>query len=404
MLRWTPRSATRRDWGILLLHGRRRYASTLSSLETVKVPCHSNGFITLDIHRPPKPPSGQAIASAVLIYLPRGRVPRIESQPATVFAQLREQGLPFPIVQLNYRLSPSQPFPTPVHDVLRGYDWIKEHLPPKRAITLTGRPQRNGRLAVCGELLGGGLAAMLALTECRNGQRGIVAAALSNPMVDWVDLDEDFARIKTTAGAPVASGGTANALAAGLQALRSKLFRKPEHYFDPFASPILFLRSAGGAIPPAPPDVPTDDMEHLTQLNREEFRYVSEPAQEEAKPLRKTSKRYPSPLLGLRLPAFHIHAGKSSSLLSGQAEEFVRRLRQAHVRQAGEQDFGRKVLDEDEIDDMSESEKSEIAQREVEARKKAQLSVSQDLGLWDSSAEGRARVAEMARWVSDALR
>ncbi|KAK0286929.1 hypothetical protein LTR35_004398 [Friedmanniomyces endolithicus] len=331
-------------------------------------------------------------------------MPRIESQPTTVFAQLREQGLPFPIVQLNYRLSPSQPFPTPVHDVLRGYDWIKEHLFPKRALALPGRPQRNARLAVCGELLGGGLAAMLALTECRVGQPGIVAAALSNPMVDWVDLNGESAKTERMASAPIGSNAAANALSTEIQSLRSKLFRKPEHYFDPFASPMLFLRSAGGAIPSAPPDVPIDDMEHLTQLNREEFRSVTEPVQEEAKPLRKTSKRYPSPLLGLRLPAFHIHAGKSSSLLSGQAEEFVLRLRQAHVRQAGEQDFGRKVLDEDEIDDMSESEKSEIAQREVEARKKAQLSVSQDLGLWDSSAEGRARVAEMARWVSDALR
>ncbi|KAK1068229.1 hypothetical protein LTR74_005727 [Friedmanniomyces endolithicus] len=328
----------------------------------------------------------------------------IESKASTVFSQLRERGLPFPIVQLNYRLSPAYPYPTPIHDVLRGYDWIKEHLLPKRATALKGSPPRNGRLAVCGQLLGGGLAAMLALTECRVGQPGIVAAALSNPVMDWVDLDGDLAKVATTASAPVASDGTANALTTELQALRGKIFRKPEHYFDPFASPMLFLRSAGGAIPPAPPDVPTDDMEHLTQLNREEFRYVSEPAKEEAKPQRKTSKRYPSPLLGLRLPNFHIHAGKSSPVLFGQAEEFTRRLRQAHVRQAGELEFGRKVLDEDEIDDMSESERSEIAQREVEARKKAQLSVSQDLGLWDASAEGRARVAEMVRWIGDALR
>jgi len=48
MLRWTSRSTTRRDWGPLLLHCRRSYASTLSSLETVKVPCHSNGYITLE--------------------------------------------------------------------------------------------------------------------------------------------------------------------------------------------------------------------------------------------------------------------------------------------------------------------------------------------------------------------
>ncbi|TKA83033.1 hypothetical protein B0A55_00843 [Friedmanniomyces simplex] len=322
---------------------------------------------------------------------------------STTFSQLRELKLPFPIVQLNYRLGPSHPYPTPIHDVLRGYDWVKEHLLPKRIIARLGRSERVGKVAVCGELLGGGLAAMLALTECRAGQPGIVAAALSNPIVDWVDLEDDGITVGKTGRTNTAPSAAA-ALTTQLHGLRGKVFRKPEHYFDPFASPMLFLRSPGGAIPPAPPEIPVDDMGHLTQLDREDFRHVSEQSPEDMTPQKRTAKRYPSPLLGLRLPAFHLQAGQSSPLLCSQTEEFTQRLRQAHVRQAGEADFGRKVLEEDELDEMDGGERREVVQRELEARKRAQLSVSRDSGLWDDSVAGRARVAEMARWVGEALR
>ncbi|KAK5737334.1 hypothetical protein LTR17_006751 [Elasticomyces elasticus] len=280
-------------------------------------------------------------------------------------------------------------YPAPVHDVLKGYDWIKEHLLPKRSISRVGRSETVGKVALCGELIGGGLAAMLALTECRVGQPGIVAAALCSPLVDWVDLEQ-----------AADADGTTDQLAG----LRGKLFRKPEHYFDPFASPMLFLRSAGYTIPPAPPDVSTNDMDYLVSLNRESSEMSAKSSMdEETTHLKRTATRYPTPALGLRLPAFYLQAGSKSPLFYGQADEFTRRLRQAHVRQAGQVDFGRKVLTEDELDEMNESDKQEVAQREMEAREKVQLDVSQDLGLWDDSVAGKARIAKVGHWLRKAL-
>ena len=47
------------------------------------------------------------------------------------------------------------------------------------------------KLGVAGQLLGGSLASMLALTECRLGQSRVVAAALNNPIVDWLQPDRE---------------------------------------------------------------------------------------------------------------------------------------------------------------------------------------------------------------------
>ncbi|KAK3639731.1 hypothetical protein LTR56_012308 [Elasticomyces elasticus] len=333
-------------------------------------------------------------ASAVLVYLPRGpHLPGGNGLDSTILVQLLAQKLPCHVVQINYRLGNLHMYPAPVHDVLKGYDWIKEHLLPKRSISRVGRSETVGRVAVCGELIGGGLAAMLALTECRVGQPGIVAAALSSPLVDWVDFQHVLSK-------PAES----DAMIAPLSDLRKSLFRKPEHYFDPFASPMLFLRSAGHTVPPAPPDVPTNDMDYLISLNRQDSVMIPKPSlEEESTPLKRTATRYPTPALGLRLPAFHLNAGQKSPILYGQAEEFTRRLRQAHVRQAGQVDFGRKVLTEDEIDEMNESDKQEVAQREMEAREKVELDVSHDSGLWDDSVAGKARVAKVGQWLRKVL-
>ncbi|KAK5750196.1 hypothetical protein LTS12_019760 [Elasticomyces elasticus] len=330
----------------------------------------------------------RATASAVLIYLPRGpHLPGGNGHDPIIIKQLLAQKLPCHIVQINYRLGNLHTYPAPVHDVLKGYDWIKEHLLPKRSISRVGRSETVGKVAVCGELIGGGLAAMLALTECRVGQPGIVAAALSSPIVDWVEQAPDT-----------------DATTAQLTDLRGKLFRKPEHYFDPFASPMLFLRSAGYTIPPAPPDVLANDMDYLVSLNREgSGMAVKSSMDEEVTLLKRTATRYPTPALGLRLPSFYLQAGSKSPVLYGQADEFTRRLRQAHVRQAGQVDFGRKVLTEDELDEMNESDKQEVAQREREAREKVRLDVSQDLGLWDDSVPGRARIAKVGHWLRKVL-
>jgi acetyl esterase/lipase len=312
------------------------------------------------------------------------------------------------LVRLNFRTGEEHVYPAPVHDVLAGYDWIVEHLLPKRGITRPGRSDHLGRIAVCGELIGGSLASMLALTECRIGQPGVVAAAVNNPILDWVDIEGTPNNSKTPSMTKLEPTTTA-------VHLRNQLFRKPEHYFDPFASPLLFFRSAGRSVPPTPVEAPTDDLEYLAFLERGEFSReqqilsglpLSGPESEDADPpnevRRKASKRYPSTALGLRLPKLRISAG-AQSLWKGQAKEFAQALKKSHLRQSKASDFGRKVLLKEEIEVLDKDSKREYLARESEAAQEAQLCIEDVMGLWDDSPSGKARTMATGQWLRDVL-
>ncbi|KAJ5686576.1 hypothetical protein N7536_009195 [Penicillium majusculum] len=164
-----------------------------------------------------------------------------------------------PIEAPDQTLGPSNPqptsykYPTPVHDTLAGFDWIKTHLRPSQ-------------LAIFGTHIGGSLALMLALTEAQS----IQAVAAVDPVCDWPGLDEYCTRESTITTTKARAGGNNNDTTANstsknkrqprkkspappdllplLQA-RSKFFSTPERCFDSFASPILFLRSAGRDVP-----------------------------------------------------------------------------------------------------------------------------------------------------------
>jgi hypothetical protein len=156
-------------------------------------------------------------------------------------------------------------------------------------------------MGVCGELVGASLATMLALTECQRGMSRIVAAAVNNPIVDWVfpdDLptlplselpepmrpeetqfpaDQDLMTWwthedskpepehsqepevaptvpkpkKRAAKLPTPTSWQLNGDNEYMPTLtlsgeRDVLFRKPEDYFDRFSSPIHFFRSPHG--------------------------------------------------------------------------------------------------------------------------------------------------------------
>ncbi|KAK5124966.1 hypothetical protein LTR85_001156 [Meristemomyces frigidus] len=400
------------------LHSQDARKLSTSTSQRVTIPCQSNGHITLDIHQPTAPPSTTITRPTVLIYLPRGPVLQNLSHEASTISLLRSS-LPFPVVQLNYRVSRKHQYPTPIHDVLVGYDWVKQHLLSKRAISRTGRSELVGRVAVCGELVGGGLATMLALTECRIGQPGIVAAAVNNPVLDWTEIDDSDDH-HPSFQLPGSAVGDATDLSTPLSQLRKQVFKKPEHFFDPFASPLLFLRSAGRDVPPAPPETPLDDMDILSLIERQDF-YRQQQALSaiSSQPYgatrdrdagnavdglakRKTSKRYPSAALGLRLPPCHISSGGASPL-SEQASDLTQRLRKSYLRQADAADFGRKVLEDDEIERLDEEEKAERRARDAEIRGKAKITECEGLGLWDNSKEGRSRVLEMAKWLREKL-
>ncbi|KAL3451182.1 hypothetical protein BJX65DRAFT_269117, partial [Aspergillus insuetus] len=130
-------------------------------------------------------------------------------------------------------------YPTPVHDTLMGFDWILETLQPSR-------------LGVVGTHIGGSLALMLALTE----PRYIHAVAALEPVCDWTSLDE----FCTSSGAALDTSTHhrrkphhAPPDLVPLLEARERFFPTPGRYFDSFASPILFLRSAGKDVPKAWP-------------------------------------------------------------------------------------------------------------------------------------------------------
>jgi len=210
------------------------------------------------------------------------------------------------IARINYRASPEHQYPTPYHDVLFGYDWIIENLLRQESDPLARKPL--AQLGVCGELVGGSLATMLALTECQRNKHHIIAAAVNNPIVDWVfpgDLplappaelpeparpdetqfpaDQDpmtwwiaagkeglgptseiptaaveesvstsQKRLKRAPKPPPPTSWERNSDNGILPTLtlsgeRDVLFRQPEDYLDRFASPIHFFRSPHGLL------------------------------------------------------------------------------------------------------------------------------------------------------------
>ncbi|KAL4915206.1 hypothetical protein BDW62DRAFT_203810 [Aspergillus aurantiobrunneus] len=119
-------------------------------------------------------------------------------------------------------------YPTPVHDTLAGFDWVQENLQPKR-------------LGVMGTHIGGSLALMLALTE----PRSVHAVAALEPICDWTSLDEYC----TTPGISSPRRKHAPTDLVPLLEARERFFATHMQYFDSFASPILFLRSAGKNVP-----------------------------------------------------------------------------------------------------------------------------------------------------------
>lgn len=343
----------------------------------------------------------------MVIYLPRGPFLENARHDESALSALRAN-VPFPVVQINYRLSRDHQFPTPVHDVLAGYDWIKEHLLPKRAISRAGRSSHVGRIGVCGELIGGGLATMLALSECRVGEPGVTGAAVNNPVVDWTSLDPQipsklFERMSASPNVDMSKA---------MVSLRGELFRKPSHYFDPFASPLLFFRSAGIDIPPAP-EVPRDDMEHLMMLERDDFHReqlalsaVSVEALDQAEiytsaKKRKASKRFPSSSSRLRLPPFHITSFKQPPY-GAQASELAKLLRQSYLRRTV-LGISEKLLEDGDFEELDIDETIAKRARLSEAEKHAILDQYPEMGLWDDSTAGRDRVYQVAKWLRHTL-
>lgn len=356
-----------------------------------------------------------------MLLLPRGPLLSSPGDDTANALYLRSR-LPYTIAQVNYRLGTAHPYPTPVHDVLAGYDWVREHLLPKRSITRAGRSEHVGRIGVLGELLGGSLATMLAVTECRKGEPGIVAAAVNNPLADWVQPDDELEETSPKSSL-VKFGAKHNGLTIDdLLRARGNYFLKPETYFDPFASPILFFRTPGTGIP-LDRRSEIDDLELLSIIEREDFHRqqmllsgmsnvslqdVASSTEEVRPSLRKASRLFPNKNLNLELPSFHFSTGNTSPL-SDQTQELsgalrksvIRQHRAVHSRRSG---FGNKILMDHEAEEMDEEQRLEKLAEEAEADDKVKMNWTRGLGLWDQTAQGRMALDSAATWLRERLR
>lgn len=153
----------------------------------------------------------------------------------------------FKIITLKYRLSPpTRVFPLPIHDTVLAFNHILR--------TFTNHAPLQ--ISLLGPRIGGTLATTLALTH----PNSIHSVAVSEPIVDWVSLDSgnesDQDIPDATTKKPKSNHQYTSTDAESLLTLRSQIFPKPENYFDPFASPTLFLRAPGRDCPQPYSDTP----------------------------------------------------------------------------------------------------------------------------------------------------
>ena len=237
---------------------------------------------------------------------------------------------------------------------------------------------------------------MLALTECHSQKPGgICAAALGNPIADWTFPDAESAGQESEAidladtrfetlepllrkrspakPRPIDSwtafADSTSLSAQALLAARDTFFTQPEKWFDPFASPLLFFRTASIDIPTLKPADPATDP--ATDI-------AASPAKK-----RKARRRYPPPHLDLKLPIMRVDVGEES-LLRDQGVEFVERVKKSspsYARQAvgwdGEEVAGEEAREDDDV----------------------RLVVREGVGLW-----GEKELVEVGGWLGGALR
>jgi acetyl esterase/lipase len=322
--------------------------------------------------------------SPILIYIPPGPVMPSSSNEEELIISLLRDSSATTVARINYRASSLHQYPTPYHDLLFGFDWVKDNL----LVDEFARPYLS-RLGVCGELMGGSLATMLALTECRLGESRIAAVAVNNPLVDWVFPDELPAVDPSELPEPMAPDETAfpanaDIMASGLSkttrkrqkrapkkfpetswqrygdnqiiptltlsAERDVLFRRPEDYFDRFASPIHYFRSPHAQlISPQQDDTyasrqPDELVDIETQMDLNHYASVhnlpSVPELSVLSRCRAYARNYPLVGTKVSLPAWDITTGAESPLLD-QATELAKVLRRSAARHALKTHSGR---------------------------------------------------------------
>ena len=295
--------------------------SEISDEIKVDVKAGLKDHLSIHIRPAPRPIS----SSPIIIYIPPGIIDETQPSAASTLAL----GANATVARLEYRLSGAKPYPCAIHDVLAGYDWVKKHLVP--GLSGEGRPDRSPathNIGICGQLLGGSLAAAVGLTECHTGKIGIGALAIGNATVDWTQLgpppnDAAGARVRAVEkGVDLLSQEMTRLSLSDLEEsamdinaflrLRSSIFPKAALYYDPFASPLLFFRTPTYDLPPR----------YMDMFNTEEDTDPPDDPQNPPQRKRRSYRKYPLPGLKLQVPKMRIEYGEDN-VLAAQGQEFA---------------------------------------------------------------------------------
>ena len=154
-----------------------------------------------------------------------------------------------------------------------------------------------------------------------------------------------------------------------LVCLRKASFGRAEARYDPFASPLLFFRTPGFELPP-------EEMYGFPPSSRRSRGSQDGDGNVKAAPVpkRRSHRKYPPAVSGLRLPKARIDIGETF-LMKEQAREMAE-LMQRSVDVHEREEFGRK----------DQKRRVEVVEREGE-------------GLW-----GEKEYAEIGVWFGEALR
>ncbi|KAI1434734.1 hypothetical protein GGR50DRAFT_660579 [Xylaria sp. CBS 124048] len=255
----------------------KRLNSTSHGIQRVSVPVGSSGDVNIDLHNINKFPSTEPM----LIYLPptptvrpddQVRLPKfLESWPTAVIryrwldvpdesgAVVDEDSL-FDVLSMR-RFKAG--WPAPIHDTLKAYSWITDNLRP---------PEDMSRdIYLYGSYLGATLAASLALTECYPVMKMAVRGCIAhNGIYNWTMFLPDHKVNEDPKPRVLKEPYELRKLKEMIEVL----FRKPDDFFDPFASPSLFFHTPGLLIPPgfnehAIPPIPLSENAELPDHSRQ---------------------------------------------------------------------------------------------------------------------------------------
>ena len=221
---------------------------------------------------------------------------------------------------------------------------------------------------------------MLALTECfhtpeKLERQGISALAVGNPILDWTALVKSEATQSSLEAGNVRKsngfqrGAKSDFLSANdLCDIRDTYFSKPEHYFDPFASPLLFFRTPGCEIP--------DTNVRLTEHNLLNGGLEDENVLSPTVKKRRSARKYPPMGSNLLLPWTRMDVGKDC-VLKDQAMDIIEMMRKSFRRS--------------EVESIADT--KNVVDRDFE------ILEAEGVGLWDER-----HTFEIGQWFGEQLR